>query len=107
MKLGGSLPPMPFNPAPIVIERLMEVGLFEANGMGITPISWPTIDAWCRCTRLDLSPWAVRLLRRLSADYVAESRRADDETAPSPWRAPVMKSEADLEEARLLAVLDA
>lgn len=98
-------PPMPPNPAPHIIDRLVEIGLNEAAGMGVGPISWLSIDAWQRLTATYLSPWEAKLIRALSVEYVAESRRAESETCPPPWRAKVTARERDTELQRLQMVL--
>lgn len=95
---------MPPNPAPHLTDRLIEIGLTEPGGMG-GPISWQTIDAWKRGTSVPLDPWEARLLRRLSIAYHAETRRAEDETCPPPWRAEVTARERAIEEATLRSVL--
>jgi hypothetical protein len=105
LKKSGVTPPMPPNPAPHIIDRLIEVGLSEAAGMGAVPLSWREIDAWQRNTGTDLPPWEARLLRRLSSDYLAMSRKAEDENCPPPWNAPVTDRERDSEVARLRMVL--
>jgi hypothetical protein len=105
MKKGGTTPRMPPNPLPHVITRLVEMGLSEVAGMGVAPLSWLTIQAWQCSTGVDLAPWEARLIRRLSVDYVAESRRAESENCPSPWHAGVTQRERDTEEARLRLVL--
>jgi hypothetical protein len=98
-------PQMPPNPAPHIINRLVEIGLTEAAGMGAAPLSWREIDAWCSRTRIDLSPWEARLIRKLSVEYLAESRRAESENCPPPWRAAITQREIDMEEAKLRMVL--
>jgi hypothetical protein len=105
MAKAGTSPPMPPNPMPHVVNRLIEIGLTEPAGMGMAPIGWRTIAAWSELTGVALSPWEARLLRKLSAAYLAEYHRAEEETCPPPWRAPVTKSEAETEEARLIAIL--
>lgn len=102
---GRTPPPMPPNPAPHITERLMEIGLAEAAGMGTVPVSWREIEAWQRLTGTVLPPWEARLIRRLSAEYIAENRAAEDESRPAPWRAPVTVREVDTEESRLRSVL--
>lgn len=104
-KAGVQVPPMPPNPLPHMIDRLIEIGLSEAAGMGAVPVSWPTIDAWQRITGVVLAPWEARLIRRLSADYLAMSRKAEVETCPPPWRAPLTDQQRDTEAARLRMVL--
>ena len=96
---------MPPNPAPAIIAHLMEVGLSEAAGMGLAPLSWATIDAWQRVTGVALPAWECRLLRHLSTEYLAESRRAESENSPPPWRAEVTEREREVEQVRLEAVL--
>lgn len=105
MRRAGVTPPMPPNRAPHIIARLMEIGINEAAGMGVVPISWREMDAWCSRTGVDLDPWEARLIRRLSAAYVAEGRAAESEAAPPPWRAPVTKREIETEFDQLSAVL--
>jgi hypothetical protein len=105
LKRDKIVPAMPPNPAPHLIDRLVEMGLTEAAGMGVAPLSWLTIEAWQRVTAVRLTPWEARLLRRLSTEYIAEGRRAEDETCPPPWRAEVTKREIETEEARLRMVL--
>ncbi len=96
---------MPPNPAPGTVTRLMEIGLSEAAGMGSAPLSWLTIDAWQRVTSVILAAWEARLIRHLSVEYLAESRRAESENCPPPWRAEVTLREREVEQARLESVL--
>jgi hypothetical protein len=96
---------MPPNPMPHLIERFMEMGMVEAAGMGTVALSWPTIAAWSHMTGVRLCPWEARLIRRLSVEYLAEGRRAEAETCPAPWKAPVSKAEIDAERAGLERLL--
>lgn len=105
LKRDGVTPPMPPNPAPHIVDRLVEIGMSEAAGMGVAPLSWREIDAWCARTGVDLEPWEGRLLRRLSSEYIAEGRRAESENCPPPWRAPVTEREVKAERAGLEMVL--
>jgi hypothetical protein len=98
-------PPMPPSPAPHIIDRLVEIGLTEAAGMGSGPLSWREIAAWQENTSVQLEPWEARLIRRLSSAYLAEGRRAESENCPPPWRAPVTQRERDIEEAQLRMLL--
>ena len=95
---------MPPNLAPHIIDRLIEIGLTEPAGMGVGPVSWREIDAWCNRT-IDLPPWEARLLRSLSVAYVAEGRRAESENCPPPWRWEPSEREREAEMARLRMVL--
>lgn len=105
LKKNKVVPPMPPNPAPHMIERLIEIGLSEAAGMAAVPVSWVTIEAWQRITGTALAAWEARLIRRLSSDYLASSRLAESENCPPPWRAPVTEREIETEVQRLEMVL--
>jgi len=105
MRRQGLVPQMPPNPAPHITDRLVEIGLSEAAGMGVVPLSWPTIDAWMRVTGVALAPWEARLIRRLSADYVGMSHQAECETCPPPWRAPLTERHRAAEIENLRQVL--
>lgn len=96
---------MPPSPAYHLVEYFIEMGMSEAAGMGMVPLSWREINAWCDRTRVDLAPWEARLIRRLSTEYLAESRRAESENCPPPWRAEVTQRELDVEQARLEMLL--
>lgn len=96
---------MPPNPMPHITERLIEMGLVEVAGMGAVPLSWSTLSAWSQMTGVRLCPWEARTMRRLSAEYLAEGRRAEDMTCPPPWAAPVSEVEISSEQAALERVL--
>ena len=98
-------PRMPPNPAPHITDRLIEIGITEAAGMGAVPLTWREINAWRESVRLTIEPWEMRLLRRLSAAYLAESRKAESETCPSPWRAEPTPREREAELAGLRGLL--
>ena len=97
-KLRIKLPP---NPAPIVIDHLNEMGLTEAAGMGAAPLSWQTLFAWQQVTGVLLPAWEARLIRHLSSAYLTESRKAESENCPAPWRGEITQSDRDAED-RLL-----
>lgn len=105
MKKRRVMPQMPPNPAPHIIDWLIEIGLTEAAGMGAVPLSWLQINAWCARTNIDLEPWVGRLIRRLSAAYLAESHKAESENCPPPWRTHVTRREREIEEEDLRSVL--
>lgn len=98
-------PRMPPNPAPHITDRLLELGITQAVGMGMAPISWSEMDAWQRRTGAVIEPWEVRLLRRLSTAYLAEGRKAESESCPAPWWTGVTAREREIEEAALRSVL--
>jgi hypothetical protein len=105
MKRLGVEPPMPPNPASHIVDRLVEMGIVEAAGMGTAPLSQREIHYWQLNSGVRLPPWEARLMRRLSVDYLAESRRAEEETCPPPWNAPSSEGTRRLEAAILDMVL--
>jgi hypothetical protein len=76
------LPPVS---APHIIARLWDIGPVEPGGMGGAPISWRTLQAWQDVTGVTLQPWEAQLLKRLSAEYLAEHSRAEDSERPAPF----------------------
>jgi hypothetical protein len=105
MTKDGITAAMPSNPMPHVITRLIEIGITESTGMGPAPLSWSEIGAWQASTGVLLAPWEAKLLRQLSIAYLSETRRAESENCPPPWRAEVSDRERDIEDARLRMVL--
>lgn len=83
---GKTAPPMPPNPATIIIDRLIEIGLVSGNGMATLPLAWGEINEWQRSTGVDLPAWEARLIRKLSETYIAEGKKAEHEACPAPWR---------------------
>lgn len=98
-------PQMPPNPAPHFIDWLVEIGLTESTGMGNVPLSWASIHWWQVVTSITLSPWEARLIRKLSVEYLAESRRAEEAGCPAPWKTARSQREIEVEDARLRSVL--
>lgn len=101
LKADKITPQMPPNPAPHIVDRLVEIGLTEAAGMSSGPLSWREINEWQRATRVVLAPWEARLIHSLSTAYVSESRRAESESCTPPWRAEVTKREIEVERTAL------
>jgi hypothetical protein len=105
LKKQGIDPPMPPNPAPHILARLVEIGITESTGMGPAPLSWRELSEWQNNSGIALAPWEARLLRQLSLAYIAEGRRAESENCPPPWRAVVTQREIEAAEASLRMVL--
>ena len=85
MEADGVIIEMPPNPAPFIIDRLMEVGPAMGGGMERAPITFTEIENWKATTWSSLMPWESRMLRRLSVAFVAESHRAEEPDCPPPW----------------------
>lgn len=81
----GIVPQLPPNAAPDLVNTLMEIGPIETAGMGAIALTWSTLGWWQEQNGVALPPWQLRLLRRLSADYLAETTRSAAAGVPSPW----------------------
>ena len=69
-----------------LVDYLLEVGPAMGTGMGEVPVSHLELQAWQQQVGIDLQPWEVRTLRRLSRDWVVESHKASSPSATAPWR---------------------
>lgn len=76
-----------------LLGYLMEIGPTLAAGMGAGPITHQEVLAWQALTGIALQPWEMRLLRRLSGEYLAESHRAEKLGCVPPWAPPDFKPE--------------
>lgn len=103
MTARKTVPAMPPSRLPHVITRWIEIGLVAGGGMAPAALSWLEINEWQKATGVTLGPWEARTIRALSVAYIAEGRRAEEETCPPPWQAPVTAQERAAEEAALLA----
>jgi hypothetical protein len=45
-------------------------------GFGVSPITWPDLDAFVRLTGFTLAPWEVDVIEDLDALFMAEAARA-------------------------------
>lgn len=87
MEEDGLTPIFPPNPAPHLTGYLMEMGPVESGGMDGAPIGWATMRFWQDQIGIELQPWEARLIRRLSAEYLEQCRKARSPDCPSPWGA--------------------
>lgn len=78
-------PEMPPLNAPHLLGYLFEIGPVMAAGMGSGPITHEELQAWQQGTGIELQPWEVRTLRRLSQEYLTESHKAEKSDCPAPW----------------------
>lgn len=74
-------PNYPHTDAPHLIAYLWDAGPALP---GPAPLTHSEINAWQQSSGVELAPWEARLLRRLSAEYLAETRRATDANCPEP-----------------------
>ncbi len=77
----------PIDGADYLLGYLFEIGPTIAAGMGAGPITHGELRAWMDNVGVELQPWEVRFLRRLSHEYLAESHKAEKRDARAPWNA--------------------
>jgi len=87
--------------AAYLLDFLWEIGPTLLAGMGTGPITFGEIRAWTELTGVELDPWEVRFLRRLSHEYLSESHNATKRGAPAPWRAADAPPEISETQSRL------
>ena len=71
-----------------MVAYLFEVGPVASSGMGVAPVPYVELVAWQEGVGISLTPWEFRMLRRLSMEYVVESRLAEDADRAAPWVNP-------------------
>lgn len=64
-----------------LVEYLIEMGVTQ----GEQSLTHCEIESWQRQCGIELQPWEVRFVKRLSEAYLGESHAARDPDAPAPW----------------------
>jgi len=82
---GGEINLPPIEHGAYLIDYLWEVGTAVSAGFGLSAVTFAELRAWQQCAGIDLQPWEVRILRLLSSDYVAESKRAEKPDSLAPY----------------------
>lgn len=76
----------PLKPCDAAIARdFADCGMFRHGDAGMMPLSWEALHAWASLTRARLSGFEARILRMMSAGYVAELRAADNANPEPPY----------------------
>lgn len=82
---GGEITLPPVDLGAYLVHYLWEVGPAASAGFGLAAVTFAELHAWQKCAGIDLQPWEVRILRLLSSDYIAESKRAEKPDSPAPY----------------------
>lgn len=72
---------MPECDALYIVSYLIELGVVE----GEHALTWQEIESWQGQCGIELQPWEVRFVKRLSEAYLGESQAARDPDAEAPW----------------------
>jgi hypothetical protein len=107
MAKKGVVPDLPYlSGGHYLIDYLMEAGPISAAGMGPVVLTWPELNAWVERTGVDLQPWESRMVRRLSADYLTQSRKSEKLDCPSPAFKPLTDEAREVLAKQLESALD-
>lgn len=79
------LPKLPHEVA-FIVEMLFEAGPVTSSGDGSIPLTWQALTAWQDALGVSLPLWQLRLLRKLSLEYLSQHRAAAEPDAPMPWK---------------------
>lgn len=78
-------PSLPTVDAPHLLAYFWDVGPTQSGAMGEAPLSYTELLAWQTQAGLQLQPWEVSLLRRLSHDYLMAASAARAADCPAPY----------------------
>lgn len=81
MRADGIDPEIPYIEAAYLVEYLNEIGPTMPDGA----LTFGELRSWQDMTGIELQPWEVRLLRRLSIEYGNESIRAKNPDCQPPY----------------------
>lgn len=74
----------PAGDAEYLLGHLWDVGPAMAAGGYPGPVTYEEMRAWMDLTGVELEPWEVHFLRRLSGEYLSESHRAEKRDCAEP-----------------------
>lgn len=74
----------PVKTAPHLLQYGNELGFYKSTGVGMAPIDWSDIMAWCHLTGTELHPEECRILRKLSFAYVSQYNQSKEHDSPAP-----------------------
>lgn len=78
-------PEMPEADALYIIDYLFDVGPVMSGSMGTGPVTHGELRAYQENTGVELQPWEATFIRRLSAEYIGQSQKAEKADCPAPW----------------------
>jgi hypothetical protein len=75
--------------AEYLVALFHSAGVATQTGMGLIPLSWQEIEAFVKCTQASVTPWELRVIRKMSEAYCAEYARASDRLRKAPYQAVI------------------
>jgi hypothetical protein len=76
-----------------LLAYLWDVGPVMVSGGETVAVLHSELQAWQSNTGIELRPWEINFLRRLSSEYLSESFNARKEDCPAPWNEDEMTQE--------------
>lgn len=77
--------PLPEPAYTYLTDWLFEIGPTVSGGMGAAPVGYRDILAWQEITGIGLMPWEAKIIRHLSAAYLAGQHKAAAHDCPVPF----------------------
>lgn len=87
--------------AEYIAEAFMGSGLVGSGGMGMQPISWQELDAFCSRSVTGLNGWEAKQVMRMSRAYCSMHKKAEKPNCLPPY---VSDEQSQLEKAREIVV---
>ena len=72
-------------PFEFMADLLYAAGPAEHGFSGLCGLSWSNIQAWLQLSRIDLPPWLINTLSRMSLNYATHRNLASEEASEPPW----------------------
>lgn len=68
-----------------LVGYLSRLDFIEPGAAGPVRLSFTEIRSWALLSGVQLKPWEVDLLRRMSSEFVSELNAAENPQRPAPW----------------------
>lgn len=69
----------------LVSHVFHEIGIANNGGMGLAPVSFTELDAYCNRMQTDLTAWESIQVINMSREYCSWLNKGKDKTCVSPW----------------------
>jgi hypothetical protein len=87
-----------------MLEHFFAVGPTVPAGMGAAAVGYHEIDAYQRCSGIELSPWEAETLRLLSRAWIDQQALSQSPTCSSPWIEPSELARSDRLDGQMRAI---
>jgi hypothetical protein len=77
-----------------ILEWLLEIGIFESNGYGPSPLTYREIEAWSRMTGIMPTYEETRFIKMLSREYCSQYSKSSDRDSAPPYTTEKVNQES-------------